>query len=148
VDHYASLEAQARRQGRTAPNPQEHEFAAAVQTIFEPFPGAGAAGPTTASAPSGTQTPAAAPQVAAAAVQTPCDEPLAAVSSEDEPADEADDGETPATLQVEALRILPPDDSDLILVLDAESHVAQLSRSAGKAHRQEYRQLFTKLRGN
>ncbi len=148
VDHYASLEAQARRQGRTAPSPQEHEFAAAVQTIFGPLPGAGAAGPTAASPPSATQTTTTAPQVAAEAVPAPCDERPAAATSEVEPAEEADDDETPATLQVEALRILPPDDSDLILVLDAESHIAQLSRPAGKAHRQEYHQLFTKLRGN
>jgi hypothetical protein len=36
----------------------------------------------------------------------------------------------------------------LIVVLDAEANISQLSRTAGKAHRQEYRQLFTKLRGN
>ncbi len=148
LDHYAALEAQARRQGRMAPSPQEHEFAAAVQTIFEPLPVASVADHATASPSSEPHAVAVASQVVAEAVQTPCDERLAAVDSEDETADEADDGETPATLQVEALRILPPDDSDLIVVLDAEAHVGQLSRTAGKAHRQEYRQLFTKLRGN
>jgi hypothetical protein len=148
LDHYASLEAQSRRQGRRAPSPQEHEFAAAVQTIFEPLPMASGAAQTPASPALQQQAATVAPQVVAEAVQAPCDEPLAPVASEGETSDEADDGETPATLQVEALRILPPDDSDLIVVLDAEAHISQLSRTAGKAHRQEYRQLFTKLRGN
>ena len=115
-------------------------------------PAAGVAATASASPPSGLPPDTVAPQVAAEAVQAPCDPRVEAVALEDEAAeettDEADDDETPATLQVEALRILPPDDSDLIVVLDAEAHVGQLSRTAGKAHRQEYRQLFTKLRGN
>ncbi len=147
VDHYASLEAQARRHGRVRPSPQEHEFAAAVQTIFEPLASAGpaAASPATpgGDAPAARETsPVAAPSGAAS-----CEpEPAPVTLKVELPEDEADDA--PATLQVEALRILPPDDSDLIVVLDAEAHVGQLSRTAGKAHRQEYRQLFTKLRGN
>jgi hypothetical protein len=72
----------------------------------------------------------------------------AATVLEDEAAYDMSDGETPLTLQVEALRAVPPDDSDLIVVLDAEAHVAQLSRTPGKAHRQDYRRLFTKLREN
>ena len=73
-----------------------------------------------------------APPVVEEAVQAACDERPAAITSENEGADEADDSEVPATLQVEALRILPPDDSDLIVILDAEAHIAQLSRTAGK----------------
>jgi type II secretory pathway predicted ATPase ExeA len=152
LDHYATLESQARRQGQTAPSPQEHEFAAAIQTIFEPLPRAGAADTTPTSPPSGSKSLSVATPVVAEAVQAVCDERPAAAAPKneaaDEAADEADDSEAPATLQVEALRILPPDDSDLIVVLDSEAHIAQLSRMAGKAHRQEYRQLFTKLRGN
>ncbi len=147
-DHYAALEAQARRQGRAALSPQEHEFAAAVRKVFEPLPGAGAADIAPASPPSGQPTDTAAPQAVAEAVQAPCDQRMESVPLEDETVDDADDDEAPATLQVETLRVLPPDDSDLIVVLDAEAHVGQLSRTAGKAHRQEYRQLFTKLRGN
>jgi type II secretory pathway predicted ATPase ExeA len=151
-DHYAALEAQARRQGRAALSPQEREFAAAVQTIFDLSPAAGVAGTVPPSTPSGQHTDTVTPQVVAEAVQAPCDQSLESVPLEaearDEAADEPVDDESPATLQVEALRILPPDDSDLIVVLDAEAHVGQLSRTAGKAHRQEYRQLFTKLRGN
>jgi len=148
VDHYASLEARARRQGRTGPSPQEHEFAAAVQTIFEPVPHADPAAPLS-TVPG--DVPPAVQGTAHAAAQTeraPCETEPAAVTLQVGMSEEDEDEDAPATLQVEALRVLPPDDSDLIVVLDAEAHVGQLSRTAGKAHRQEYRQLFTKLRGN
>lgn len=151
LDHYASLEAQARRQGRMAPSPQEHEFASAVRTIFEPLPAASNANQTPVSPSSKQQAGTVPPQVGEEAVQILCDERPSTVGSQDETeaaVDEEDNDEMPVTLQVEALRILPPDDSDLIVILDAEAHVGQLSRTAGKAHRQEYRQLFTKLRGN
>jgi type II secretory pathway predicted ATPase ExeA len=143
-DPYSALEAQARIHGKTTLSPQEHEFAAALQGIFQPFPGSDHADHPTAAAGS-EPLDAVMPPVVEQAVEEPGDELPATAAGEVE-TDETGDSEDPATFQVEALRVLPPDDSDLILVLDAESHVSQLSRTPGKAHRQEYRHLFTRLR--
>jgi len=151
-DHYASLEAQARLQGAQQLSPQEHEFTAAVQTIFQPLAEAGGAGRAAASGAADIPDTASIP-AAAAASQDPVrpteDEEEAAVVTAAEHEDPSEDplqSDEPQTLRVAALRELPPDDSDLIVVMDAESHVAPLSRTLGKAHRQEYRHLFTKLR--
>jgi len=146
-DHYASLESQSLRQGRMAPSPQELEFASALQTIFQRLPNDDLADP--ASDPSGDNAsngPAA--EIVAPAADISCEAQPAAPVLDEETAYDMNDDENPLTLQVEALRAVPPDDSDLIVVLDAEAHVAQLSRTPGKAHRQDYRRLFTKLREN
>lgn len=157
LDHYASLEAQSRRQGRTELSPQELEFTAALETIFQPLTEAGPTAPADRNA-------AVAPAADTAAAKSPSSPPPAReaidepVKTQDQPRDQfrdasgdesgdaSDDEESPVTLQVEALRTMPPDDSDLILVLDAEAQLAPLSRTPGKAHRQEYRRLFTQLR--
>jgi hypothetical protein len=153
LDHYASLEAQSRRQGRTELSPQELEFTAALETIFQPLADAGPATPADRDA-------AMAPVADAAAARSPglpppaceaIDEPGKSQDQlrdelRDQARDDVGEGESPVTLQVEALRTMPPDDSDLILVLDAEAQLAPLSRTPGKAHRQEYRRLFTQLR--
>ena len=159
-DHYAALEANSTSQGRAVLSPAEHEFTAALKTIFEPLSEvAGANSPSDLPA-RGEPAEAGLPQAAAAAGDPPGQgqsalavreggtADTAADETTKENADETEAGDEPVTFQVEALRSLPPDDSDLILVLDAEANVAQLSRSPGKAHRQEYRRLFTKLREN
>jgi len=148
LDHYASLESQSRRQGRAVLSPQELEFASALQTIFQPRARDDVADQP--SNPSGDATPldVAATESVAAEPEISREVLPAATVLEDETAYDMSDGETPLTLQVEALRAVPPDDSDLIVVLDAEAHIAQLSRTPGKAHRQDYRRLFTKLREN
>jgi type II secretory pathway predicted ATPase ExeA len=150
LDHYASLESQSRRQGRAVLSPQELEFAAALQTIFQPLPDADQANPPSDSPVDSKPQDVSATEVVAAAMPAPCEDMPVAVVLQDQTAEETSDGdeESPVTLQVEALRAVPPDDSDLIVVLDAEAHIAQLSRTPGKAHRQEYRRLFTKLREN
>lgn len=145
-DHYASLEAKSRLLGKVPLSPLEHEFTAAVQTIFQTSPdNSGRAHP---SAPDAADIPAttAPPPEFVPPAEHEQQAILAAVVAEDEPVEEvAPEGES-ATLRVAALRDLPPDDSDLIVVLDAEARVGQLSRTPGRAHRQEYRHLFTKLR--
>ena len=152
-DHYASLEAQSRRQGRGALSPQELEFDAALQTIFQPLPAsvpAAQPGQPPADRHAAPTADAGTAAVECAAAPRPAPDATAAVRTPDEPGDEDrdqdSDDESPMTLQVEALRTMPPDDSDLIVVLDAEAHLAPLSRTPGKAHRQEYRRLFTQLR--
>ena len=153
-DHYASLEAKSGLLGARPLSPQEHEFAAAVQTIFQPP--AEDRGVARATAPDAAGIPAAAsiPATAAASQDRPAATPaegeeeaaaVTAVEHEDLSEDTLESDE-PDTLRVAALRDLPPDDSDLIVVMDAEAHIAPLSRVPGKAHRQEYRHLFTKLR--
>lgn len=147
-DHYAALEAKSRLLGKVPLSPLEHEFTAAVQTIFQPLadvPGVPHPEPAETSAIPATATP---PPAIAPPTEKEQLAVQAAVVEEEEPfEDGAPEGE-PATLRVTALRDLPPDDSDLIVVLDAESRLGQLSRTPGKAHRQEYRHLFTKLRGS
>lgn len=151
-DHYASLEAQARLRGTLLLSPQEHEFTAAVQTIFQPLAEVGgaarAAAPGAAGIPGTASIPATVLASEEAAPPT-ADEAAATVvtaAEHEDPSEDALQSDEPQTLRVAALRDLPPDDSDLIVVMDAESHVAPLSRTPGKAHRQEYRHLFTKLR--
>lgn len=147
-DHYAALEAKSRRLGKVPLSPLEHEFTAAVQTIFQPLadvPGVPHSEPPETSAIPATAAP---PPAIAPPTEKEQQAVLAAVVEEDEPFEDAAPEGEPDTLRVAALRDLPPDDSDLIVVLDAESRVGQLSRTPGKAHRQEYRHLFTKLRGS
>lgn len=188
-DHYASLEAQSRRQGRAARSPAEHEFTTALEKIFQPLSNAEPAGAPLAqttilqtASDRVAQTPVAtraggaiepadhvSPSAIAALDQTDraaeCDLDAAATrgsphrvpdnvagdtrrgaNDEASEAEFGDEGQPPATVRVAARRAIPPDDSDLIIVLDAEAHVGQLSRVPGKAHRQEYRRLFTRLR--
>ena len=59
---------------------------------------------------------------------------------------DVDDAGDSATVEAHVVRALPPDDNDLIVVVDDQQHGTPLSSSVGKAHRQEYRQLFSKLR--
>ncbi|NLF70003.1 MAG: AAA family ATPase [Candidatus Anammoximicrobium sp.] len=152
-DHYAELEAQSGLRGARPLSLQEHEFTAALQTIFQPLAGSVGADRAAQTVPAGVSETA--PTPAAVAVSedavSPGDEAedaAAGAAAGDDPASSAEAFQNAEreTLRVAALRDLPPDDSDLILVMDAQSHVAPLSRMAGKAHRQEYRHLFTKLR--
>lgn len=146
LDHYASLEAKSRLLGKAPLSPLEHEFTAAVQTIFQPLTADRGAASPAASDGSDTAVTAVPPQEISPPAETDDEAPLAAAVQDDEPFDDTASQDEPATLRVAALRDLPPDDSDLIVVMDAETRVGQLSQTPGKAHRQEYRRLFTKLR--
>ncbi len=144
-DHYASLEAKSRMLGKRPLSPQEHEFASALQTIFQPPASDGTADrPTVPLASVSAATPAS--QEIDESADREEDIAVATAGEVKGIAEDAAEADEPSTLRVAALRDLPPDDSDLIVVMDAEAHAGLLSRTPGKAHRQEYRHLFTKLR--
>jgi type II secretory pathway predicted ATPase ExeA len=70
------------------------------------------------------------------------------VRLEDPPDDEetgAEATDEAETVPARVVRGLPPDDSDLIVVED-EMDGSRLNETPGKAYREEYRHLFTKLR--
>ncbi len=48
--------------------------------------------------------------------------------------------------RVQVVRSLPPDDNDMIIVVDEDHGAKPLRSSGGISHRQEYRQLFSRLR--
>jgi hypothetical protein len=146
LDHYALLEAKSRLLGKGPLSPLEHEFTAAVQTIFQPLTeDRGSARPPVSDDPD-TAATSAAPQEINQPAEADDEAAIAAVVQDGESLEDIAPHDEPATLRVAALRDLPPDDSDLIVVMDAEARVGQLSQTPGKAHRQEYRRLFTKLR--
>jgi hypothetical protein len=47
---------------------------------------------------------------------------------------------------VQVIRKLPPDDNDMIVIVDDQRSETPLRSSGGIGHRQEYRQLFSRLR--
>jgi len=146
LDHYALLEAKSRLLGKGPLSPLEHEFTAAVQTIFQPLTeDRGSARPPVSDDPD-TAATFAAPQEINQPAEADDEAAIAAVVEDDKAFEDIAPHDEPATLRVAALRDLPPDDSDLIVVMDAEARVGQLRQPPGKAHRQEYRRLFTKLR--
>lgn len=58
---------------------------------------------------------------------------------------EMDDLDEPVSVRASVMRVPPPDDSDLIVVVDEDIASGQASGDLG-AHRQDYRRLFSKLR--
>jgi hypothetical protein len=71
------------------------------------------------------------------------------IDDQDHDADDADcaldDVDEPVSVQASVMRVPPPDDSDLIVVVDEEFDSGQASGDPG-AHRQDYRRLFSRLR--
>lgn len=59
--------------------------------------------------------------------------------------DEADEVDETVSVQASVMRVPPPDDSDLIVVVDEDFDNGQTSSNPG-AHRQDYRRLFSRLR--
>ena len=160
VDPYARLRMPAESSSPLVTSQQQQELAAAAQTIFQhanvAMPGADAApepagaegdidetaGPAAceAEAPCAAET---APRAVAgepeeeSAIPMPCPSPAS-----EENGDEA----RAVVVGARVMRAPPPDDSDLIVVVDDQDRDGGSDRLPGNAHRQEYRQLFSRLR--
>ena len=65
---------------------------------------------------------------------------------EAEAADEQPD--EPDVVRVSVMRAMPPDDSDLIVIVDEQMETESLDKLPARTHRREYRDLFTRLREN
>jgi type II secretory pathway predicted ATPase ExeA len=165
VDRYALL--QAVHGGDSPAAIKQREIAAAMQTIFEnavqyveppdqraatlpPAPPAAPAAPAAAVAEDiedqVLHTLAELDRDAAHAFESP-----ASRESSDEDADEVCisldmASEEDESTGVQVVRKLPSDDNDMIVVVDDQRGETPLRSSGGIAHRQEYRQLFSKLR--
>jgi len=152
VDPYARLRGVSGTSGMTVSTQQEQELAMAAETIFQ--------GSNVAMAPEDAQIAETGwvdtGQDADAAMcdhvvtnETAADADCGADSQVcvvDDMGDEVDNVGDPAIVEAHVIRSLPPDDNDLIVVVDDQRHGKPLNSSVGKAHRQDYSQLFSKLR--
>ncbi len=152
VDPYARLRSASESSRSTVATQQEYELAMAAETIFQQsnvaMQSEGVQIAETNSADLGEVADAAmcddvAPREVAMETDGGADDPLPEVCDTDGDVDDADDS---ATVEAHVVRALPPDDNDLIVVVDDQQHGRHLSSAVGKAHRQEYSQLFSKLR--
>lgn len=155
VDRYASL--QAIHSGASPSVMQQREIAAAMQTIFEntaqPIEPPGdleSTPPTEDLEQQVFETLKELGQEASRTIEAP-----APCEASEEQADESVE-EASVLLEmnereedssnVQVIRTLPPDDNDMIVVVDEEHGETPLRSSGGIRHRLEYRQLFSRLR--
>jgi hypothetical protein len=57
-------------------------------------------------------------------------------------------GDSPEVVRASVVRALPPDDSDLLVIIDEDSESDSLDKTPARTRRREYRDLFTRLREN
>jgi hypothetical protein len=158
IDPYARLRAVSEPSGLPDPTQQEYELAMATEAIFQQSNVAmqpeDAPIAETGSVDIGEDADAATCDDVAACDDETTHEMTAEVDCGaddqalefEETGGHVDDGDDSEIIEAHVIRSLPPDDNDLIVVVDDEQDGRALSSSAGKAHRQEYRQLFSKLR--
>lgn len=152
IDPYARLRSVSETPGVTVTAPQEKELAMAAETIFQDSNIAMQSQDAQTAETSWVDT-------GEDADDATCDDIVTNETAEDTDCEaesqvlemndaggEVDEAEDPATIEAHVVRSIPPDDNDMIVVVDDRQDGRPLSSSAGKAHCQEYRQLFTKLR--
>jgi type II secretory pathway predicted ATPase ExeA len=155
VDHYASLLAV--HSGASPTTMQQREIKAAMQTIFENAAQATESPEDPESTPPAKdleeqvfQTLKELGREASRTIEGPVPG-QAREERADERVEEAsvllemDEREEDASC-VQVIRTLPPDDNDMIIVVDEEHGETPLRSSGGIRHRLEYRQLFSRLR--
>jgi hypothetical protein len=155
VDRYASL--QAVHSGASPAVMQQREIAAAMQRIFEDTAQPTESPEVLESAPATEdleeqvfETLKELGQEASQTIEAPapCETPQERADESVEEASvllEMNEREEDSS-SVQVIRTLPPDDNDMIVVVDEEHGETPLRSSGGIRHRLEYRQLFSRLR--
>jgi len=165
VDHYARLYAEAPSAVNAAPNGHDSELEAAAETIFqgseqmapvaEDWPDEPAKPEPTDATDSAAPAEEAFSEVNELIVQADrefddqvhdTDYAEEQVHDFETGACDVDDIDESVPVQAHVMRVPPPDDSDLIVVVDEEVDSTLVSGDSGETHRQEYRQLFSRLR--